>query len=183
MDPRQHPVDALHEEHRVIRSTLDALAAEANHLLGTKHLRQDYWLPLLQFLEHFADRSHDEKEERFLFPALVAAGMGDRHGPLPVLRKHHEQARSLRARMLDAFASRDLDALAHAASAYAEHVRTHIEHEERMLFPLALESLDDEAIESIRQQFVAHDESLGIRHREKWLLAADSLASGASPRD
>lgn len=177
-----HPIDVLHEEHRILRSVLDGIAAEANRLRMSMQLRADYWLAALQFLEHFADRMHDEKEEQCLFPALERTGMGREHGPLPVLRQQHEQARVLRARMLDATVSRDIDTLVHAALDYCRHVAAHVEREEKMLFPLGLEALDETAAAALSQAFATHDQALGPGQRERCLLMADALANGTVPQ-
>ena len=45
------------------------------------------------FLKEFADKCHHGKEEGLLFPAMVAAGIPDKGGPIGVMLAEHTQGR------------------------------------------------------------------------------------------
>ena len=68
--------EVLRKEHRLIARAAACLDRVADDAMETDDLRIVSALQLLEFFEEFADAAHQEKEERHLFPALLAAGVG-----------------------------------------------------------------------------------------------------------
>lgn len=174
-----HPIDALHREHAVILAVLDAIEAEARRAQVSFEVRLGFWLPALDFLEHYTDRDHHGKEDLVLFPALARAGLGTEHGPLATMRAEHEEGHAARARMVGTLASQDVPGLADAARRYCQSQRRHIEREEQVLFPLALELLDEDATERLRTGFAAHERLQDEAERERLRRLAAALTHTA----
>ena len=174
-----HPIDQLHREHAVIVRVLDAIGREVAAMRAGGSLSYGFWLRTLEFLDHYADRCHHGKEEELLFVELERAGMGHGHGPLACLRAEHEVGRAGRAQMLGALRGNDRDGLGHVATAYAEQLRQHIDKEDHVLFPLALELLDDAAIARLRAGFAAHERALGEDTHARCQQLAHELGTGS----
>ncbi len=90
------------------------------------------------FLRDFADGVHHSREEGTLFPALAAAGIGQRDGSLRALAAEHALARDLTREMdLALAAGPDYLTFAHAARNCCSLLRAHIRKEDGQLFPAA----------------------------------------------
>lgn len=142
-------------------------------------LRLDFWMKALEWLELSADRDHHEREELVLFPLLVRAGLSREHGLLPILEKEHESARAIRGRMVQAVAGNDVRELAESARAYAKALVHHVDEEERVLFPLAMELLDEDAVARLEDGFAKHRRGIEASVRERAVaLQAALLGNG-----
>jgi hemerythrin-like domain-containing protein len=151
-----HPASILHEEHARIREVLSAMETQAKALIAGAPLDVDVWHRVVEFLEHFVERLHHEKEERMLFPALECRGFGHDHGPLSALRRDHADGYRICRDLLAALAARNASRLAHVATAFVRRERLHIEREEAMLLPVAMEMLEGEDAARLCAQFEAH---------------------------
>lgn len=163
-----HPVDVLTQEHRTIVAVLEAIEHEVRHLRDGRTIDEPFWRRALEFLEHFADRCHHEKEEQLLFVELERAGVPAADGPTACMRAEHEVGRRGRAAMSSALGAADARSLAAAAAAYVELLREHIGKEDDVLFPMAKSVLDPAAVERLRAGFAK--------------LERDELGDGAHAR-
>jgi hemerythrin-like domain-containing protein len=154
------PVSVLHEEHMLMLDVVDAMETESRHLLTGLPVRAEFWTRAVEFLEHFLDRLHHEKEEQLLFPVLEHLGFGHDHGPLPALRSEHLEGRRMVRGILSALNDRDSERLAHTCLGFCRRERQHIEREESMLLPLAREALQGEALQQLRTAFDAHRDTI-----------------------
>lgn len=153
-------IDDLRHEHDAILMALRIL-----EMLATRATRGD--LPVadardfLGFLREFVDKCHHGKEEGLLFPALIEAGMPTQGGPVQVMLHEHEQGRALVAAM-DKASTTQLDpaAFARAAGEYAAHLRAHIEKENAVLFPMAERLIAPAVLETLREGFERHEETV-----------------------
>ena len=177
------PTDQLKKEHEAILRLLRVLEkictrVEAGQEAEVAHLDQ-----ILEFLRVFADRCHHGKEERFLFPALEAAGMPKAGGPIGVMLQEHDAGRKYVQALSEAsaaYAQGDLkagDALVTAARAYATHLRQHIEKENTVLFPMADLMLSEAKQNSILDDFDRmEDEVIGQGKHEAFHCLLDRLS-------
>jgi hemerythrin-like domain-containing protein len=149
-----NPIDILSHEHQTILSVLDLLYAQAEFLRSGAPVRPDFWQPVLDFLENYADRCHHAKEEHLLFSELEQSGLPGSYGPTACMRREHEMGRDLRLCMVQALQAEDARNLATAASDYASLLREHIEKEEGVLFPMARSLLDHDAMRRLRHGFM-----------------------------
>jgi hemerythrin-like domain-containing protein len=152
------PIAILRREHEHILTAVDALQRVARGLAtngnpGAKDARA-----LLAFLKAYADDAHHGKEEGFLFPAMIAAGVPQRSGPVSVMLAEHEQGREA-VRAMDAALGRgpDGEGFAQAAAAYAALLRAHIMKENDVLFPMAERMLGPLEWHAMAQGFADHE--------------------------
>jgi hemerythrin-like domain-containing protein len=162
--------EVLRDEHALILRALDTLEYATDQLERGDALAESWWTALVAWLRAFADRGHDAREERAFFPTMALAGVPvGRRGPLGALQRQHEEGRAL----IEVMAGSDPARRAMAARRYVALVRSHIDGEQRLLFPLAEAVLAPAAQRAILREFEALDAELGreatLGHAERAL--------------
>jgi len=155
------------EEHRVIEQAISALAGYARAITrGADHPRQDL-AELVSFLQDYADAHHHGKEEDILFRAMVEHGMPTDGGPLAVMLAEHTEGRRFTRALAElaaaesAWDSEQQRRLLLAAMRYAQLLRSHIQKEDRVLYPLAAQMLPEDAWQQIDSEFSAFQAAPG----------------------
>lgn len=131
------------EEHRLILRMI-ALVEQQAALVEAGHSQDwQFFLDAVDFIRNYADRFHHAKEEDVLFVALVANGMPARQSPIEAMHLEHEQGRT-HVRALEEAARRmaggghgEEAAIVLHARGYAQLLRSHIDKEDHILYPLA----------------------------------------------
>jgi hemerythrin-like domain-containing protein len=153
-------IEELKTEHEAVRLALQILSKmvveieETGKMEKPEHLEQ-----LLEFLTVFVDTCHHGKEEEFLFPALEAVGVSRENGPIGVMLKEHQQGRDHVAgikRALSKHVDHNLDTVAklsHHIKAYTDLLDRHIEKENNVLFPLAIQHLPESRLVVLKNGF------------------------------
>jgi hemerythrin-like domain-containing protein len=153
--------NVLREEHRWILRMLQCLerltlAAEREQRLDAASAAE-----LLALFTHFADGLHQEREERHLFPRLLArARSALERQAIGRLCGEHEEERRVMARICHGLLGaiygemHSLRDFQREALRYVAMQRRHLQHENHELLPLADELLTPEDDESAMQGFV-----------------------------
>jgi len=148
----------LRAEHDLILHALEA-TDEAAWRLERGHLLEPQILPaLMQFLSFFVHRSHRDKEEELLLPALQEKGFPDDHGCIAGLLSEHAEIASLFQKMVSAAEAYRLQGQeglrwAQTARKYATAMRSHIWREEQMVFGEARRLLEPAESEALAREF------------------------------
>ena len=160
-------VEELEYEHVLIHELLrclESLTLEA-HTSGV--LDEKTSRPLLRLFERFVDHSHQDKEEHYLFPHLLARATADEAERLErVIREHAQERRRLVAMYLHLDgASRgraaSVDRFVANAILYQRLQRKHLETEDTFVLPLAAAILTAEGDRQILLGFQEIDARLG----------------------
>lgn len=164
-------IEVLRHEHDAILvalQVLDRLADQAEQGSAASDDIADF----IGFLREFADTCHHGKEEGLLFPAMIAAGLPETGGPIPVMLQDHAQGRDLVAAMGRASAPLlDAESFARAARAYSEHLRAHIRKENEVLFPMAEQIVPTDILARLHGEFEQHEERVMGHGRHEQLHA------------
>jgi hemerythrin-like domain-containing protein len=153
--------DVLREEHRWILCMLQSL--ERLTLASERDQRLDAACAgeLLALFTFFADGLHQEREERYLFPRLLArARSPEERMDIGRLCGEHEEERRVMARMNQVLLgavfgqTQSLREFQRAALRYVAMQRRHLQHENQALLPLAEQLLTREDDEATMQGFV-----------------------------
>jgi hemerythrin-like domain-containing protein len=173
--------DVLRDEHRLITRAAACLDRLVDYALDTDDLCVVSAMELLEFFEDFADDVHQEKEERNLFPAMLAAGLApqrvhallDEHrrerASLSIMRENLEGAAYGNAFRYDRFVK--------SAAEFAALQRAHAEEEEEVLLPLAEELLDDRARAEVLAGFERTEAELLTRPLEHYVTLVTNVAT------
>jgi hemerythrin-like domain-containing protein len=181
----------LSREHVLIRRAATCLERVVDTSLAQDDVCIVSALDLLQFFEEFSDGTHQEKEERSLFPALLASGSEPER--VQSLLTEHREERALLATMreeLEGTAYGDgpsRDRFLATARHYARFQREHANAEDRALLPLAVALLTPDAARRVLAEFDAIAAELSPRPAGHYAglvrrVEARLAASGSSPR-
>ncbi len=149
----------LRQEHALIGRAIEVTEEFAKRLEWQQAVAPGALSSLLQFFSFFAHRSHRDKEEELLFPALREKGYWEGPGCIGVLLAEHERGASAFQEMVNlAEAYRTGDAAAgavwaQAARRYAAALRQHMHREEDVLLPQAERLLSDEEQHDLAIEF------------------------------
>jgi iron-sulfur cluster repair protein YtfE (RIC family) len=159
------PFAQLERSHRRLEERLDELRDAARDGAPTADA-----LETLRGVAAYFARAvprHEEDEEKSLFPRLAASSAGDALAPLLArVTEEHRAHEGLHARLASLVAEREASAsgvpsqaLASALEELAEALirayHTHVDEEERVLFPAARAALDDAAKAAIAHEMDA----------------------------
>ncbi len=140
------PTHILKHEHRVIEKVLRAMEGICWRLENDEPVPHEALAQLLDFINNYADHLHHAREEKYLFPLLQRNGIQDEEGPLGFLRLEHATERALLHELEQAVAELNQQGALHfvvTARQYTQHLTSHIQQEDAILFSLAEELLDD----------------------------------------
>ena len=113
---------------------------------------------MLYFFKLFADTCHHGKEEGLLFPEMERAGIPRENGPIGQMLLEHAEGRKLMAAMSAAIDGVfDKHDFAAAASSYVKLLRSHIEKENNVLFPMGDRKLPAEEQSVLLEKFEEHE--------------------------
>ena len=167
----KHPIDELMRDHRLIEQVLDAIEATDSPRPVA------FYEKVLDFITHYADERHHEKEEGMLFPALTDHGIPSNRGPIGCMLHEHEDARMHTRRIREAVAEGNTVAAARAGDDYAALLRDHIAKEDNVLYKMALEILPSQIFDQMARDFEAVESRAPCRDRYRAL--ADEITQSA----
>lgn len=136
-------IEIINEEHRLLSKVLTCLERLLQEAERSDHLDGEYASRILLFLGHFADGSHQDKEEEVLFPLLLRRAPGVARRIVQALLADHQRERQVfdeLSRNLEGAAYGDglsLDAFVCLAQKYVAIQRRHAAWEDERLLPLA----------------------------------------------
>jgi hemerythrin-like domain-containing protein len=169
------PTEQLRHEHEAIKLVLAILERLGSKLSSGVTVDAADMDGVLEFITVFSDRCHHGKEEGFLFPALIAAGLPSAGGPIAAMLSEHEQGRSYVKQMAECwrrYQAGDKAAalqLAGGAAGYIELLSAHIQKENTVLFPIAERVLSAEAEQRIVAEFERFEvEKIGAGKHEQF---------------
>ncbi len=174
--------DVLMEEHRLIERLLDSLNLAADRLESGTAVRPGFFIEAAEFIKGFADGCHHRKEEGYLFPALVAAGMPQDGGPVGMMLYEHDEGRAFTKALREAaerMAGGDMSAQAEVAQnsrGYSALLKQHIHKENMILFRMAdqfIQGADRDQLTADFKQVEREETGAGVH--EKYLAMLEGL--------
>ncbi len=150
-------IDSLLQDHRIMLRMLYVAEAMAVQSENGEDVDPSDIRDLIHFLRDFADEYHHVKEERALFPALLA-GVAAASDPVRLLCFEHDQERSLAEGLEDALLTRSGPDFVYYVNRLVHIVSNHMYKEETILFPAAEKTLTAEQDEAIVRHFSQMDE-------------------------
>lgn len=163
-----HPIETLMNEHRVIEQGLDSLDRLGAGLSTEDATHRERLGELVRFFREFADRVHHAKEEDRLFIALADHGFSSESGPVFVMLSEHEIGRSHVTKLAEVAAGdgpltpQEVEHVKENATAFSTLLRSHIQKEDNILFPMATQLLQPAVVDELRTAFDAFDATAGL---------------------
>ena len=150
----------LRKEHDAILFVLKILDKMMSTNTKEDTVKLQYYNELVYFLKIFADKCHHGKEENYLFEELVSKGVSNEGGPVGVMLQEHNLGREYIAQMNKYVEAKDVTEFNTAAAKYRDLLRNHIEKEDKVLFAMADQLLDESKQEDIFERFEQHEEQV-----------------------
>ena len=106
-------------------------------------------------MREFADIGHHAKEEGFLFKEMADGGFPAEDGPIGVMLRDHDEGRGScrhpdeRAQQSAAWSDSERQRICEASRGFADLMRSHIQKEDGILYPMARHHLTPEAFERV----------------------------------
>jgi hemerythrin-like domain-containing protein len=160
----------LMNEHEGILFGLKILGKMCERLGGKGPVDIGDFQEIVNFLKLFADKCHHGKEEGLLFPAMERAGIPRENGPIGQMLYEHTVGRHHIAAMAGAIGDNSLNgkAFVDAAERYIELLRSHIEKENKVLFPMGDERIPEAEQKRLLEAFEKFEEEvMGMGTHEK----------------
>jgi hemerythrin-like domain-containing protein len=184
MSPHAHakmPIEMLREEHEVILGVLSAFERLLDRIADGKQIDAATLEKAVTFFRGFADGCHHHKEETLLFPALLEVfGEG---GPTAVMLEEHEEGRGylrgLAAGIPEAGSGAGRREVLANGRALVELLRTHIDKENEVLFPLAVRMLPPDAMHGLAHAFEDAEAELGPEEHARFVTLAAEIERAA----
>lgn len=165
---------ALVTEHKLIKRALALIEHFAPLTITGEFKDWQFYLDVVDFIRHYADRFHHAKEEDVLFEALVANGMPRQNSPVAAMLMEHDQGRifvrEMEAGTLKAMAGEagQEKYVAENALAYATLLREHISREDEILYPLAERVLPETVRPAIVAEYSQAETAAGEDFTDKY---------------
>lgn len=175
------PIDILMHEHRIIERVLRSLEGMCRRIEREETVPPEAIAQAIDFIRTFADGCHHAKEEKHLFPALERRGVPRNGGPVGVMLHEHDLGRALIAEMersANDFANGNQGARDHFVTMtrrYIELLSQHIAKEDNVLFRIAQQVLDDQALASLGEAFKRAEMETGAGTHSQFEELAASL--------
>jgi len=156
--------NVLRKEHRLVERAAACLDRVAEEALESGNLCVVSAIDLLEFFEGFVDAGHQEKEERYLFPALLEQSKARRR--IPELLADHRNERKvllgIQVELERATNGSDKGRVdfACAAREFSALQREHAAEEDLYLLPLVEELLDEDTERRVLEGFRRVDATL-----------------------
>ncbi len=156
-------VEILMEEHRIIERVLSSLESFVAGLDENDPASRPALADFGRFFREFADRCHHAKEEDLLFAEMVGHGFPRDRGPIAVMLSDHAEGRRHVAALVAAgeghgpLSANEIADVRRQALAYTPLLRSHIQKEDQVLYPMALNVLPDTVMEKLAARFDDHE--------------------------
>jgi len=174
--------EILKNEHRVIEQVLCAVDGMADQAVQRGTLDPQSAAQAIDFIRTFADKVHHAKEEDVLFVRMEAVGFPRDNCPISVMLRDHDSGRAYvraMAGVVEDAARGDAEALrtfASNAHRYTEMLREHILKEDKVLYPMADQSFDENDQAELLTAFAEADKKSGAGLHDRYAELARTLA-------
>jgi len=157
--PAGHPIHILMEEHKIMLEDANQLKSTVKEMEGKDFSSTgDLIEKLTHLIGHFKEsESHYLREENVLFPYLEKHGITQ---PPAIMWSEHNRIREIKKNLYEIFGMRDSVSfqdfskrLEEVALSLADMLSNHFYKENKILFPTALQVIDQNEWKSIRNQF------------------------------
>jgi len=183
-----HAIDTLMNEHRVIEKVLSALKNCVRLVQAGGQVERSTVGAFAEFFRNFADRCHHGKEEDRLFTEMIRFGFSREAGPIAVMLDEHDQGRKhvgvlacIGAGTGPLKAEEAKELVAHAA-AFTELLAAHIQKEDQILYPMALQAIPSQDMENLSTEFEKFErEVMGEDTHATYHRLAEELSAKFSP--
>lgn len=165
------PTKILSEEHENIIKVINALDKECDVLESGKELDKSFFEKAIDFIRNYADKFHHAKEEDILFKK-ICDNEGKMHcNPVEQMLHEHDLGRDFVKNMENGLFENDKEKVIYNAREYGKLLREHIFKEDKILYPMADEVIDENDQKEMLKRFKEAEEKKFDKGVKKKYLA------------
>ncbi len=159
-------IDILMKEHRFIEEVMGSLETFALQLEQGAPASAATVSEYGGFLKNYVDRTHHGKEEDRLFVKMIEHGFPREYGPIAVMLSEHVEGRVHTRVLIEAgqlggdLSPEAVSRVISSAKGYIPLLRSHIQKEDGILYPMALHNLPVAVLDQLEKDFFAFDSSI-----------------------
>jgi hemerythrin-like domain-containing protein len=150
-------INLLSYEHGILRQVIDVLKEVVEKQTVDKH--RNYIIEIVQFLDVYLDQFHHTKEEQFLFPLAIGAS-ALLNTEIPKLIRDHQHAKDL-LNVMKVEIKRSSAEFSKVSTQLVEHMTSHINKEELLIFPKIEGYLTPEMNKRINKEYLDFNKHFG----------------------
>ena len=156
-------IETLMTEHRLIEKVLDSLQTFAGQLAPGQSGARKHVAGYAEFFREFADRCHHGKEEDRLFGAMTQHGFPTNGGPIFVMLQEHDLGRAHVGALAEVgqgdgeLSGEEITRVKTHAQEFFALLSAHIQKEDRILYPAAVNAVPDSAMTVLAGEFDTFD--------------------------
>lgn len=124
----------------------------------------------VKFIKEYADGYHHAKEEDILFTQLGEPGVLTHCNPIGQMLHEHDMGRQLVAKMLKGCEVSDIAIVKEGIQGYGMLLRDHIYKEDNILYPMAENSLDQDAKQKVNEEYQKVEDSMKGSEIEEYFV-------------
>lgn len=151
-------INLLSYEHGILRQVIDVLKEVVEKQTVDKY--RDSIIEIVQFLDVYLDQFHHTKEEQFLFPSVIEAS-ALLSVEIPKLIRDHQHAKDLLNVMKLEIKRGSAEVFCKASLELVEHMTSHIDKEELLIFPKIEGYLTPEVNKKINKEYSDFNKHFG----------------------
>jgi hemerythrin-like domain-containing protein len=170
-------IDLLLDDHKHIRRGLEVLEEMATRARHGRKPTKDDLKDLIEFLDEFANRLHQGREDGILFPTLLRQREQQNYAKLRTLMFDHGRQRFLIQGLQESILASDMRNFVFCATRLVEILRHHLDQEETILFPLANSTVSPTEDEHVATAMAEYDKFLQSHRLSKLLRRLEDLES------
>jgi hemerythrin-like domain-containing protein len=158
------PIKKLMDEHLVILRGIDILEQTVTLIDNNGDVNPELFRKLIDFIRNYADKYHHAKEEDILFIKMQDCGFPLEGGPIEMMLIEHDQGRKYVKGIEDGVelsVQGNVDGknqIIENSLGFAVLLRNHIHKEDNVLYPMAVNGLGQDVIDSMIPDFEKVDE-------------------------
>jgi len=178
-------IEELKRDHALIKRTLAVIDGMLGDGQRPDRLQPEALRQAIDFVRGFAERCHQAKEERALFPLLAAKNETIARGPVHMLEAEHEAGHVLISELeaalpgLEAGETRAQKQATRALLLFSRMLRRHIAKEDDILFPLAAALISEAEAAHLAREIEAVQEEVGPDAYATFAALVESLERSA----
>jgi hemerythrin-like domain-containing protein len=176
------PIENLKAEHERILLMVDVLERMSEKIGSGESVQTDHLEQVLEFLEIFAGKRHQDKEDEYLFTAIREAGGPAEEGLIAAMLSEHSRGRGFieeMKKLLDHCKKGEpgsLMVLTTPALQYVNLIESHIWKENNILFPIAEKIVSADTLASLAGKYDKFDEEVPQGTNEEFRETIEKLS-------
>ena len=168
--------EILSEEHQYILKVINSMINECDQLEAGMELDKSYFEKAIDFIKNYADKFHHAKEEDILFEELNKDTVYMHCNPISQMLYEHDAGRNYVKGMEIGINGNDKNKVIENARGYAFLLQDHIFKEDNILYPMAVEALNNETQAAMLVKFrLAEEDKFPRGMKEKYLSISKEL--------